>query len=405
VITAEEALRRVLARASPLPSELVPLMLAAGRVLAEPVKSDMDLPPFLTSAMDGYAVALGDCREPGALLAARPPTVLAGDSPPEALRSGEAVRVMTGAPVPAGTDAIVPVERSEPRDDRVAILEVPAAGAHLRRQGEVIARGQTLLGPGRRLTPRDLAVLAAAGRDPVPVRRLARVLIAPTGNEVVPASARAAAGQIRDTNGPMLCALALRRGAAAEEDSIIPDRAGALSGWLERAAERSDIAITTGGVSAGDADIAVAEAERAGFEIVFHRVAIRPGKPVAFGVRGPFLWFGLPGNPVSCSVTFELFVRPALDSLSGQTASAPDRVLARLTAPVRNRSPRKVFLDARIRLEDGHVLADPLVSRGSHDLAAHARANGLIEVPAVAGEIPAGSPVSCVFLAELEQNK
>jgi molybdopterin molybdotransferase len=403
VIDIDEALRQIRTRSRPLPAELVPVALAAGRVLAEPVESDTDVPAFLTSAMDGYAVALADCARPEKVLRARSQTVFAGDPPPEPLRGGEAVRVMTGAPVPAGTEAIVPVEHAEGRGDGVVLGEVPAPGAHLRRRGEVIAQGQILLEAGRRLTCRDLAVVAAAGRDPVPVRRRPKVLVAPTGSEVVPASAQPNPGQIRNTNGPMVCGAALQCGALAAEDAIVADRAGALSVWLAHAFDRCDVAITTGGVSAGDADTAVAEAEAAGLEIVFHRVAIRPGKPIAFGVRGDFLWFGLPGNPVSCSVTFELFVRPALALLSGETAPLSRRITARLTAPVRNRGARDIFLDARISVKDGHVLAEPLESRGSHDLASHARANGLIAVAAEAGEIPAGAAVVCVVLADLSE--
>jgi molybdopterin molybdotransferase len=378
------------------PEEEVSLEEALGRVLAREVRSDVDWPPFDTSAMDGYAVGGGDLGR--TRLVERGGLVGAGDPPPAPLKEGETVRVMTGAPLPGGTHAIVPVEQTARRDGFVEIEPPRAAGAHIRRRGESVRAGTTLLSPGRRLSPSDVALAALAGADPIGVIRRPRVTIAVTGNELVAAARRPGPGQLRDSNGPMLASLCRARGIAAVRRPVVPDESQAVARLFRGAGDEEELLLTSGGVSAGDLDLLPEAAARAGFEILFHRVAVRPGKPIAFGRRDGVYWIGLPGNPVSASVAFHLFVRRALDLLEGASDPGPPRITARLVRELKLRGPRETYRDAMVRSEEGENRAEPLETAGSHDLAAHSRANALIRVPAESAPLPAGSIVTCVLL-------
>ena len=397
MITVSQALT-ILDRACPaLPEEGVPLAASVGRVLSREIVSDVDWPPFDTSAMDGYAVRVGDVTE-GIGLAERPGLVAAGDPPGPALRPGEAVRVMTGAPLPPLTEAVLPVEDVRRENGRVAALAIPRPGAHVRRRGESIAAGTVLLPRGRRLTAADVALAALAGAEPVPVRRRPRISVAVTGNELVPASQRPAPGQLRDSNGPMLAALCASGGWHAALMPAVADEGEAVERLFREAGRSEDVLITSGGVSAGDLDLLPERASSAGFEILFHGVAVKPGKPIAFGRRGATLWFGLPGNPVSTSVCFHVFVRTALDRLEGADPAGAIAFPARLTCAMRLRGKRETYRDARLEVIDGENRVTPVEGRGSHDLAAHARANVLIRVAADADELPPGSRVDCIRL-------
>jgi molybdopterin molybdotransferase len=398
VITVAEAFRIIAAAAPCGPAEPVALGEAAGRILAADLPADMDWPPFDTSAMDGYAVRLSDVPSPAVSLPESRKAVMAGDEPPEPLREKETVRVMTGAPLPEGTEAIIPVERARREGNAVVFEAVPAAGAHLRRRGESIRAGSLVLEAGRRLTPGDLALAALAGADPVQVVARPRISIAATGNELVPAGEKPAPGQIRDSNGPMLAALCRARGWPARLNRRVADDASGLASLLSAAGAEEDVLVTSGGVSAGDLDLVPEVARREGFEILFHGVAVRPGKPVAFGRRGRTLWFGLPGNPVSSSVCFHLFVRFALDCLEGNRKPGAARIRARLTANLKAGGDRETYRDAKLSNGDGTVSVEPLATAGSHDIAAHARADALIRVPAGALSQAAGTVVECVLL-------
>jgi len=398
VISVEEALSAIDRETEALGSEPLAVAEAGGRVLSRPVRSDVDWPPFDTSAMDGYAVLLVDTQGPGASVAERPGTVAAGDVPPPALVPGEAVRVMTGAPVPPGTQAVVPVEQAERRDGRVVLGEPPKPGAHLRRRGESVSAGSELLPAGRRLSPTDVALAALAGADPLTVHLRPRVAIAATGNELVPSSARPGPGQLRDSNSPMLASLCRERGISPRILPRARDDARGLAALFDPERDGSlDMILTSGGVSAGDFDLVPAEAERQGFSLVFHGIAIRPGKPIAFGRRGRLIWFGLPGNPVSASVGFRLFVRRALDRLEGVERPGPSRFTAALSRDVRP-GRRETWKDAVFTADAGGARVEPVPGAGSHDIAAHARANALLRIPAGDGTLPAGSPVECILL-------
>lgn len=371
---------------------------ALGRVLARDLVTDVDWPPFDTSAMDGYAVRAAEARagEPG--LRERPGLVAAGDPPPPPLAPGEAVRLMTGAPLPAGVDAVVPVEESRREAGRVRFDREPREGAHLRRRGESVARGTTLLPEGRRLDPSGIALAALAGADPVLVRRRPRIAIATTGNELVSARQKPAEGRMRDSNGPMLAALCRARGWPATLRERVTDEAAVVDRLFAASNDGVDVLVTTGGVSAGDLDLLPPAAERGGWEILFHRVSVRPGKPVAFARRDGCFWFGLPGNPVSAAVCFHLFVRRALDRLEGMEEPGPPRVRARLTRELGSSGPRETYRDSLLSDHDGERRVEPLTSAGSHDLVSHARANALIRIPADGSPLAAGSLVTCVLL-------
>jgi molybdopterin molybdotransferase len=379
--------------------EKVPLSEALGRVVAEDVASDVDWPPFDTSAMDGYAVRVAEAS-PGHPLTERAGLVAAGDLPPAALRSGEAVRVMTGAPLPPGAEAVVPVEDAVREGGRVTAKAAPRPGEHIRRRAESIRAGSRLVERGLRLGPTEMALAALAGADPVAVFARPRVTVAVTGNELVATSAKPGPGQLRDSNGPMLAALCRSRGAVAAAGAAVADEGAAVRRLFAEAGREEDLLITSGGVSTGDLDLLPAAAEKAGFELLFHGVAMRPGKPVAFGRRGRALWLGLPGNPVSSSVAFHLFGASALDALQGVAKPGPRFVTARLARDVSVRGSRETYRDATLEDLDGELRVSALETLGSHDLAAHARANALLRIPAESGGLQAGAVVECLPLGE-----
>jgi molybdopterin molybdotransferase len=399
VITVAEALGMIRRACVPGAPERVPLSDALGRFLAREIASDVDWPPFDTSAMDGYAVRLSDLEASGAELAERTGLVAAGDRPPSPLFPGEAVRVMTGAPIPAGTEAVVAVEDVRREAGRIRPNATPRPGEHVRRRGESIAAGRPLLARGERLSAAGIALAALAGADPVEVSSRPRIAIAVTGNELVPAASKPGPGQLRDSNGPMLAALCRATGRAAITRPAVPDEDGAVARLFRDAGRSEDVLVTSGGVSAGDLDLLPQAAAQAGFEILFHRVAVRPGKPVAFGRRGATFWFGLPGNPVSASVCFHLFVRYALDCLEGAAHPGAPVTAARLTREIVVRGRRETYRDAVLEESDeGRLRVAAVESLGSHDLAAHARSNALIRIPADAERLAAGATVDCLRL-------
>jgi molybdopterin molybdotransferase len=399
MISVDEARALVADAVRPLPIESCPLVHATGRVLAAEVRADVDWPPFDTSAMDGYAVRLADLPPEGTSMLERPGVVAAGDPPPREPIAGEAVRVMTGAPLPPGTEAVIPVERSRRENGAVSFAGKPAPGSHIRRRGESVSAGTILLEAGRRLSPGDIALAALAGAEPIGVHRRPRVRIVTTGNELVPASGVPVPGQLRDSNGPMLAAACAAAGWPADLATGVADDVSGVDGIFAPTADPADVLVTCGGVSAGDFDLLPAAASRAGFETIFAGVAMQPGKPIHFGRRGGTLWFGLPGNPVSSAVTFHLFVREALARLEGDASPGLPTVTASLEVGLPAGGARESYRDAAWRVEAGQTRVRPVRSRGSHDLAAHSRANALIRRQAAAPPADAGSLVTCLLLA------
>ncbi len=396
MISVAEALEILARTVQRTESEDVPIGEAWGRVLARDLVCDVDWPPFDTSAMDGYAVRLEDASRPDAQLAERPGIVAAGESSAGALSPGEAARVMTGAPLPSGTEAVIPVERSRRQEGRVRFEIAPVPGAHIRRRGESIAAGEKLLEAGRRLSAGDIALAALAGADPVAVFRRPRVSIAVTGNELVAPAQKPRAGQLRDSNGPMLLALCRAAGREASLKPRVADERSGVERLFAGAGSDEDLLVTSGGVSAGDLDLLPEIARAGGFEVLFHGVSVRPGKPIILARRGRVLWIGLPGNPVSSSVGFHVFVRYALDLFEGDAAAGAPRATARTVAALRAGGPREAYLDAVFSNAGGENRVEALRSSGSHDIAAHARANALIRLPAGSPALPAGSVVECL---------
>lgn len=381
MIAFEEALANVVGAATPLTAVAVSLGEAAGRVLAEDVAADLPFPAFDMTAMDGWAVRAAEVGKTPSLLARA--GVAGAGRVTGPLPVGAAWKVMTGAPMPPGSDAVVPVEDAAEIDEKTVRLDVaPRPGAHVRLHGEVFQKGALLLPAGRRLTPADLVLAAAAGRATLRVARPIRAAVLVTGDEIVAPGTTPGPAQIRNTNGPLLVSALRRAGAQVTDLGVARDTEESLVKTLRGALERGDdLLLTTGGVSAGDYDYVAKALEAAGASIRFHKVAIRPAKPVLFATKGATLVFGLPGNPVSAAVGFDFLVRPALRSAAGILPPLPPPLPARLASPVRNKGPRLAFHPASLSLRDGEEIVEPIATKGSHDVLAHARANAFLELP------------------------
>lgn len=385
MLSVDEALRLVLERALPLPAVEVEAAEALDHILAEAIASDIDSPPHDKSIVDGYAVQAGDLLQGLAELTVIE-EVVAGAVPQQVLRSGQATRIMTGAPIPAGADCVVMVERTEAAaGGRVRVQTAPLKpGQNILRRACSMRRGETVLEPGAVLRPSELGLLAEVGRSRVRVIAQPSVAILSTGNELVPPNVTPAAGQIRNSNGPMLAASARKAGAVPIELGIAVDERDELQRAILRGLA-ADVLVLSGGVSAGILDLVPGVLAELGVEQVFHKVNLKPGKPLWFGTRKAAaprqqetLVFGLPGNPVSSLVCFELFVRPAIDHLSGR--KTPSRVItAQLAAEFFHRGERPTYQPGSLD-QDGKRVT-PLAWKGSADLRTLASANSLICFP------------------------
>ncbi|MEX1024052.1 MAG: gephyrin-like molybdotransferase Glp [Planctomycetota bacterium] len=380
-----EALTKILARVgAPTVIEELPLEQAAGRLLARPALSDVDLPPFEKAMMDGVALRAADAAAPGARLRvvgeSRAGEPFAGRVPP-----GAAIEIYTGAPLPPELDAVEMVERTTREDAFVTLEAAVAVGQHVGHTGEILARGRAALEPPRRLSPADLSVLASVGCDPVPVWARPRVSVLTTGDELVSANRVPGVGQIREGNTLYLRAAVEALGGRVIASGIVPDDEAQLERAFRTALADGDVLITTGGVSMGKYDLVGVTLEGLGVEPVLHKVAIKPGKPIWFGMAGTTPVFGLPGNPVSSLLGFETFVRPALAKLAG---AGPDEVRERLEhavwrGPREGARGRQVNLPAQTRIAaDGRLELEPVAYRGSADIVGAARADALAVVPA-----------------------
>jgi molybdopterin molybdotransferase len=397
MVSVEQALGIVLRETPVLRAEQVPLEDALARVLASDVPADRDLPPFDRAAMDGYALRAADVAQaPVALEVVG--EVRAGEWPRLGVGAGQAARIMTGAPVPAGATAVQQVEKTRALDEfRVTILAPVAAGQNVAPRASEVEAGEIVLRSGRLIDPAAVAVLASAGVARVAVGRRPRVAVLVTGDEVVDVAAAPGPSQIRNSNGPALLAQARLAGATVETLGIAPDRQDAIVAAIRRGLE-ADVLLVSGGVSAGDYDLVEPALAELGATLLFTKVAVKPGAPLVFGRCGGTLVFGLPGNPVSAQVSFDLFVRPALLKLQGARVLARPRVGAELAGGVRNRSGRTAHLPARLRFEGGRLVARPLRSAGSGDLVAHARANALVVLAAEREEAAAGETAEALLL-------
>jgi molybdopterin molybdotransferase len=313
------------------------------------------------------------------------------------LEAGQAMAIATGGVVPDGADSVVPIEDVEERDGVVVVPGVVQEGANVRERGGDLVAGDLVVAAGTRLGPVHLGALAAAGVTRVSCARAPRVVLAVTGTELRSPGERLERGEIYDANGVILATQIRSTGAQVERLSPVADDAAATRAAITRGLE-ADVLVTSGGVSVGVYDIVRATEAELGVEEVFWRVAVRPGKPVAFGVRGRTLVFGLPGNPVSSLVGFELFVRPALLALQGLAAPGPLFRPGRLGRNVKLMAARDSLLRACSRVEDGAVVLDPLTGQESHMIARAATADVLVLIPRGEGSLPAGSLVSYLAL-------
>jgi molybdenum cofactor synthesis domain-containing protein len=385
VIELADAQAHVLGACSALPVGDVALAEADGLVLAAAVVAPEAVPPFANTAMDGYAVRAADTAGASEAAPARLLVVdelPAGRAPSRAVADGEAIRIMTGAPVPDGADAIVMVERTRRDGDHVLVHAVAEVGAHVRAAGGDIAPGQTVFDAGTVLTPAHIGVLASIDVAQARVYRRARVGVISTGDELV-AQGPLQPGQIRDSNRPMLLALLAEAGCEPVNLGIARDDEDLITERIGHAADTCDALLTSGGVSVGDYDFVKAGLERVakqrpGSAFVWWQVAIKPAKPFAFGTLGAVPVFGLPGNPVSSHVSFELFARPALRKMMGHTQLHRPEVVATAAAPLRRRPDGKLHLDrVRVWYEDGGYRCERSGAQASNALSAMASANGL----------------------------
>jgi molybdopterin molybdotransferase len=389
LLSLEEAQRLILERARPLESEPVRLEQAAGRVLAEPARARVDLPPFPSSAMDGFALRAADT--PGELRVSDL-RVAAGSPAQRALERGEAAPIATGGVVPDGADAVVPIELVVTADNSIGVSEPVETGAHVRSRGGDTRKGDIVVEAGRVVGPAQLGALAAAGVAEMACALKPRAAVLATGSELRRPGERLDHGQIYEANGVMLAAQLESAGALAVSVQSVEDDAEAHRRALAAALE-CDLVLSSGGVSVGPHDLVRAVGAGLGITEVFWRVAVKPGKPLWFGVRGRTLVLGLPGNPVSSLVGFELFVRPALLALQGAQEPRPDFGLGVLTRSQSRNSARDEFVRARRHFTMDAVELEPLEGQESHMIARAALADSLVHIPRGEGELTAGAAV------------
>lgn len=393
-----EARARVLAALEPLPAEAVPLGDALGRTLAAPLAARRTQPPWDCSAMDGYAVRAADVGAPGVSLHLVGEAA-AGRAFSGALHPGEAVRIFTGAPMPAGADAVLMQEDADREGDRVVAREAVTAGRHIRAAGIDFSAGETLLSAGRRLGARDLALAAALGHPFVEASRRPRVAILATGDELALPGAPLGADQIVASNGFAIAAVVAGEGGDPIDLGIAPDDLGAIRRAIDRAFDaRADILVTLGGASVGDHDLVRPALEQAGVSLDFWKIAMRPGKPMMAGRRGGTLVLGLPGNPVSAIVCAVLFLVPALRRLAGRAEVEPKTLPARLGRDMAQNDRREDYMRAALSFDsDGVAVATAFRRQDSSMLRLLSDAECLLVRPARAPAAKAGDP--CRILA------
>lgn len=401
-----EAIAEVTAAGTPRPVERVPLADALGRVLAADVSAPRALPPWANAGMDGYAVRADDVRgasDDAPVTLRVVATVPAGTMPTVDVQPGTAVRIFTGAPLPAGADSVVRWEDTDRGADVVRITRARDAGRNVRPAGEDAAAGEVALAAGTRLTPGALQWLASAGQASVPVARRPVVALLRSGDELVPLSQAtdATGARIVDSNAVALAALVREAGGVVHDLGIVPDHEAALTKALRLAAGEADVVVTAGGVAAGDFDMAKSAVVSAGGVVTFWKVSARPGSQLAFGAVRGTPWLGLPGNPVSATVCGELFLRPMLRAMAGDTR--PHRPMVRVTSADRFPRDPHMTLVLRVRLAeetDATWRAALAGGQGSHLVRPLALADALVCVPPGEGPVPAGTELHAVRLSD-----
>ena len=393
ILSLAEAQALVLGRVRPLAAETLPLAEAAGRFLAEHVRAVVDLPPFRNSAMDGYALRAVDT--PGELPVVH--RVAAGTPALRALAAGEAMGIATGGLVPEGADAVIQHERVVEKDDSITVSTTVAEGDNIREPGRDVSAGAVVAAAGIRLGAAQIGALAAAGVAEVVCSRRPRVAVLTTGTELREPGATLGPGEVYEANGVMLAAQLATAGADVTRLGSVADDEGAHRRALETGLG-FDALVTSGGVSVGPHDLVRRIEAELGVEEVFWRVAVRPGKPVSFGVRDATLVFGLPGNPVSTLVGCELFVRPAVLALQGAADPGPRFSAGRLAEPVSRNPGRDDLMRARTEVSDDGIVLSPVTGQESHMIVRAAEADALVLVPRGEGELAAGDSVRYLSL-------
>lgn len=401
MMSVEEALERILGEIHPLPAIPVPLAETLGLVLAEDVVAHEDMPPFANSAMDGFALRSQDSQP----RAGQPPrlrvtgSVAAGYVATHAVEEGTAMRIMTGAPVPPGADAVIQIELTKydgPESTWVEVLEAVAPGNNVRPAGEDMRGGQTILRRGSEIGPWEMGILATLGRATVPVIRRPRVAVLGTGDEVIDIDQPLAPGKIRNSNSYLLAAAVQRAGGQPVHLGVARDTVESLREKFGQALD-NDLIITSGGVSVGDFDLVKDIMAEQG-EIHFWRINMRPGKPVAFGHIGQIPLLGLPGNPVSAAVTFELFGRPVLRKMLGHTRLQRPQVEVVVEDGVSDKAMRRHYVRAHVAWRDGRFVARTTGNQGSNIMTSLLNANALVIVPEGGAEIKPGESAKALML-------
>jgi molybdopterin molybdotransferase len=398
LISVQEAQRGILSQFSPVPTTIVPLEQSNGRVLSQDIYSEIGFPPFANSSMDGFAVrsvdiSNADSANPVSLAVVA--DIPAGIHPTITLQTGEAARIMTGAEIPSGADAVIPVENTNaeaaqpglPASPEILIYRSVDPGAYIRQAGEDIQSGQKLLYSGRKLTPQDIGLLATLGIISVPVYRRPRIASFSTGNELIDPSAPLTPGKIRNSNSYSLAALIEQNGGEVLRLPVAKDDPNVIRQRFDQAvSKQADLILTSAGVSVGAHDYVRAVVEEHG-RLDFWRVDVRPGKPLAFGSYRSIPVIGLPGNPVSAYIGFLLFVLPALYKMSGLPEPIRRTLKVYLEHPIES-DGRESYLRARVRLQDGKYLAALTGHQGSGNLYSLVQSNALLVVPSGVKSLP-----------------
>ncbi|MBK8175786.1 MAG: molybdopterin molybdotransferase MoeA [Rhodospirillales bacterium] len=399
MIAVEAAIARIRAAFSALPAETISLDQALGRVLAQAVAAHVSHPPCAVSAMDGYAIRADDVPEVPAVLRV-PGASTAGAGYVERIQPKEAVRIFTGAPVPAGADTIIIQEHTQQSDGHVVVQRPPQPGRHIRRMAQDFAAGDVLLKAGRRLSARDLGLVAAMNVPWLRVHRKPRIAVVATGDELVLPGEPIGPAQIVSSASVFVTAALRGFGAEPVSLGITGDDAAALAGTI-RAARGADLLITIGGASVGDFDLVRRALDGEGFDLDFYKVAMRPGKPLIFGRLNAMPVLGLPGNPVSAGITLLRFAKPAIEAMLGLDASSPPLPTVQLATDLPANDDREDYIRATLcRDADGDVIATPLRSQDSALLSAFAAAECLLVRPPHAAAAKAGERSAALIFSD-----
>ena len=401
MILVKEAQKIILGKIQPLEPEKIPLLNTLGAVLQEDICAQRDNPPADNSAMDGYALRFNDISSIGQnnpLSLKVVEDIPAGQKPRKSINPGEASRIMTGAVVPGGADTVVMVEDTKKKNGSVSILKPQKKGSHVRKQGEDFKKGDILLSKGDLVTSSNIAIIATAGYAKLSVNRKPVVAILSTGDELVDVDAKAEDHQIINSNTYLLASQVLESGAKPMLLGIVRDRKDDIKEKL-KSANKADIIVTSGGVSVGDYDFVKDAIQDLGSEIVFWKIAMKPGKPLTFSMLSKRPLFGLPGNPVSSFVSFEQFVRPAILKMSGHTDIFRKTIRATLTEGIKKKDDgRRHFLRSTLTYINGSYSVSALSGQGSNMLASLASANSLLIIPESETELKSGQQVEVQVL-------